>query len=506
MKLQPAMVFGSHMVLQRQQPVVVWGRGAEGDRVTVTLGSDSAAAQVRAGQWQVSLPAREAETGLTMHIQSEKTAEALTFTDVSVGEVWLAGGQSNMEFPFKYDIEEPDIAPGANDPQLRFFDYPEVSYPGHYESGRFEDYGFWRSCTPEDVLWFSAVGYYFAAKLRQALGVPVGVIGCNWGGTPAITWIDRAEIESDPIFAPALAQYQAQLDELDWPRYEKMQQMQAAADPARKRAVEDVMLMGKDMSELWKTMEMPKTPPTEMVMMQLGPKSANAPGVLFDTMVRPLAPYGVRGVIWYQGESDDGNAGYDGYMRAVQRSWSKLWGAELPFYQVMLAPFGHWAHVTAGDYPGVRRLQKALADTDPHFFCANIMDSGTEDNIHPRMKRPAGERLALLALKNAYAQSVQADSPSMDSVQLEPGQVAVRWKNAAGGLHIRGGQLQALRVTVDGVPVEPVCTAEGDRLILKADAFQPGKQITLSFAEENYCVVNLYGGTGLPAFPFEAAL
>ena len=94
----------------------------------------------------------------------------------------------------------------------------------------------------------------------------------------------------------------------------------------------------------------------------------------------------------------------------------------------------------------------------------------------------------------------------MDSVQLEPGQVTVRWKNAAGGLHIRGGQLQALRVTVDGVPVEPECTAEGDRLVLKADAFQPGKQITLSFAEENYCVVNLYGGTGLPAFPFEATL
>lgn len=503
MKLQPAMVLGSHMVLQRQQPIAVWGRGAEGDRVTVTLGSDSGAAQVQAGQWRVSLPAREAETGLTMRIRSEKTAEELTFSDVSVGEVWLAGGQSNMEFLFKYDVEEPDIAPSANDPQLRFFDFPEVSYPGHYESGRFEDYGFWRSCTPEDVPWFSAVGYYFAARLRQALGVPVGVIGCNWGGTPAITWIDRAEIDADPIFAPALARYQAQLDELDWPRYEAMQQMQAAADPARKRAIEDVMLMGRDMSELWKTMEMPKEPPAPM---QLGPKSSDSPGVLFDNMVRPIAPYGVRGVIWYQGESDDGNASYDGYMRAVQRSWSKLWGVELPFYQVMLAPFGHWAHVTAGDYPGVRRLQKALADSDPHFFCANIMDSGTEDNIHPRMKRPAGERLALLALKNAYAQPVQADAPVMASARLDPGQVTVQWKNAAGGLCIRGERLQALRVTVDGAPVEPACTAEGDQLILKADAFQPGKQITLSFAEENYCVVNLYGGTGLPAFPFEIAL
>lgn len=506
MKLQPAMIFGSHMVMQRRQPIVVWGRGAEGDKVTVSLGGDSAAAQVQAGQWKVSLPAREAETGLTMHICSEKTAESLAFSDVSVGEVWLAGGQSNMEFAFKYDVEEPDIAPGANDPQLRFFDYPEVSYPGHYESGRFEDYGFWRSCTPEDVPWFSAVGYYFAARLRSELKVPVGVVGCNWGGTPAITWVDPAEVEADPVFAQAREDYAAQLAQLDWPRYEKMQQMQAAADPARKRAIDDVMLMGKDMSELWKTMEMPKTPPTEMVMMQLGPKSANAPGVLFENMVRPLAPYGVRGVIWYQGESDDGNPQYDGFMRAVQRSWSRLWGVDLPFYQVMLAPFGHWAHVTAGDYPGVRRLQKKLADHDPRFFCANIMDSGTEDNIHPRTKRPAGERLALLALKNTYALPVQADSPSMESVQLEPGQVTVLWKNTAGGLSIHGAQLQAMHVTVDGCAVAPECSTDGDKLILRADALQPGRQIKLSFAEENYCIVNLYGATGLPAFPFEVLL
>ena len=250
MKLQPALVFSSHMVLQRREPIIVWGKAAADDTITVQLGSDTAAAAVRRGSWKVSLPAREADTGLRMTIRSAKTGEEITYTDIAIGEVWLAGGQSNMEFLLKYDIEAPALIPAANDPLLRFFDYPEVSSPIAQQLGRYEDYGFWRSRNPDDAPWFSAVGYYFAAQLRRALDVPVGILGCNWGDTMACTWISRQTLESDPVFRPILERYDEEKAQLSWQTYLNTHLAAVTADPAHMRAFTDIMMMGGGAKEL----------------------------------------------------------------------------------------------------------------------------------------------------------------------------------------------------------------------------------------------------------------
>ncbi len=509
MKLQPAMVFGSHMVLQRRQPIPVWGRAAAGDTVTVTLGADSVSAAVQDGRWQTELPAREAETGLCMTICSAKTGECITLCDVAVGEVWLAGGQSNMEFLFRYDIEAPSIIPEANDLLLRCFDYPEASSAVQLQLGRFEDYGFWRSWNPDDAPWFSAVGYWFAAQLRRVLDVPVGILACNWGGTVAAAWTSRATLESDPALQPVLDSYDAEKARLDWEQYFSLHLQQAVTDPAITRAVNDVLLMGGDLTELLKRFapldndgNTVPAPPPEMP----GPLSPNAPGALYDNMVTQVAPYGIRGIIWYQGESDDAPDRahlYDHSLRALRSDWCRLWDRELPLLQVMLAPFDHWLAVQAMAYPTLREKQKLLADTIPGFYVANIMDHGDADNIHPREKRWAGERLSRLARKYIYGETLLADSPSMYAVDWSEGCAVVRFTHAA-GLHLTGEHIDALELWKDGAAVPFSAHLEGETMVVRSDAITAGARLELRYAWQNYCIVNCHNAAGLPVFPFRA--
>ena len=501
MKLQPAMVFGSHMVLQRQQPIPVWGKGAEGDTVTVTLGNDTVSAVVIDSKWQVEFPAREAETGLTMTISTAKTAECITFNDVAIGEVWLAGGQSNMEFLLKYDIEADTVVPSADDPLLRCFDFPEAAGPLQLQIGRYEDYGFWRPLDSENAPWFSAVGYWFGAQLRKALNVPVGILACNWGGTVASTWTSKETLEADPVFQPVLDHYAQMKGSFDWELYYNNSVQQALADPKIMRQFTDRMLMGLPMPMPPAGGERKFTPPPIMI----GPMSANAPGALYETMVKSVAPYGARGIIWYQGESDEQSGWsdfYDASLKAMHSDWCKLWGKELPLMQVMLAPFHHWAMVNAERYFDLRAQQKKLADTEENFYVANIMDHGGYDNIHPRDKRWAGERLSRLARKYIYGEDILADSPSLESVEWLDGKAIVNLKNAE-GLHLTGENIDTLELLQNGEAVDFSAQLEGNTMVITSAAITADAKLELRYAWQNYCIVNCYNAAELPVFPFK---
>ena len=197
MKLQPAMIFGEHMVLQRDVPIPVWGQSVRNDTVTVTLGESRAACETANGRWKVTLPATAACGRTEMTISSAKTGERIAFTDVAVGEVWLAGGQSNMEFLLKYDEEAEQRYAEPADPDLRYFRYPTVNFAGCLEKDAYPDDGFWRPLTDrENKGMFSAPAAYMGRRLREALGVPVGFVGVNWGGTPAAAWTDMESLKA----------------------------------------------------------------------------------------------------------------------------------------------------------------------------------------------------------------------------------------------------------------------------------------------------------------------
>ncbi|RZK51698.1 MAG: sialate O-acetylesterase, partial [Hymenobacter sp.] len=290
----PALV-GSHMVLQREAPVPVWGWATPGERVVVTFrGHDYPARPGAAGRWQVTLPATPAGGPYVLTVKGRK--DTYTLDDVLVGDVWLASGQSNMELPLR-DKNAP--APGAyplilnaeqevssaDFPQIRQFTAKKVvAYQPQTES---EGSG-WQVCSPATAGSFSAVGYFFARALHQRYHVPIGLISSPWGGTPAEAWVSAEALQKLPDFqAPVAA---------------------LAGRPAR-----------------------PATP---------GKDAQNTPTVLYNGMIAPLQPYAIKGVIWYQGESNTGRgAQYRTLFPALIRDWRARWGAELPFLFVQLANF-----------------------------------------------------------------------------------------------------------------------------------------------------------------------
>lgn len=177
--LRLASLFMDGVVLQRDLPVPVWGEGPEGARVVLEIAGQTADTVVENGQWRANLEPLQAGAGLELTVASN--SEKKVIRNVAVGEVWIAGGQSNMEFALKFDAEGPEMIAGADDPEIRFFDVPKISYEGQEKDEDFSTAGFWRTFDPLSAPYFTAVGTYFAIRLRKTLGVPIGIIGCNWG-------------------------------------------------------------------------------------------------------------------------------------------------------------------------------------------------------------------------------------------------------------------------------------------------------------------------------------
>ena len=277
-------IFSDHMVLQRDKPIAVWGWDAPGTEVTVSLGDVKASAKANEkGKWQASLPAQKANAaGQTLAVQG---TSAKKFTDVLVGEVWLCSGQSNMEWSVADSINpKEEIARGSH-PLIRHIkiphrpsDKPETDVPSRG----------WEAATPKTVGSFTAVGYFFAVNLRKDVDVPVGLIGSNWGGTRIEPWTTPEGFKS----VPALKGIADKLD----------------------------------------------TFPTKDAK---GNINMQTPLALYYGMIAPLVPYGIRGALWYQGESNNGEGMlYHEKMKALINGWRTLWNDEaMPFLFVQIAPY-----------------------------------------------------------------------------------------------------------------------------------------------------------------------
>jgi len=507
--LQAAPVFGEHMVVQRQKPVPVWGRSAGGDTVTVTLGAASAGAVCEDGVWKAVLPPMEACEAAELTIVSQMTGERISFHDVAVGEVWLAGGQSNMEFLLRYDQNAQEMFAAPDDPLLRYYRQPLTAFRGADEREAFPDDGFWRRWISEnDRKFFSAAAAFMGRKLREALGVPVGFVGCCWGGTPAAAWTDLADIRENAALRPVLEWHREVCENLDWPSYIASLERLPLPPTPEMTEIMDYLMMGGDPSKI--PGFGPPAPSPEYNPWTPGPAAAIRPGGLYENMLKKVAPFPVRGVIWYQGEDDDGRGWqrfYDESMKTLIGSWRKLWEEDLPFLQVELAPFEGTEFGNANDFALIREMQRKAADETAGVYNACIMDAGDRVNIHPRNKKPAGERLALLARRYVYGETdLLADSPRYRDASRTCCAVRLRFENSGGGLYLDGELGDALFVFADGAPVAPAVSASGDTLVLTHPSFERAGVIRISFAQQNYCRCPLFNSAGLPAFPFSAVI
>lgn len=454
----PALV-GNHMVVQRDAPVPIWGWAAPGEQVTVTFrGQAYAATPAATGKWQLALPATPAGGPYVMTVQGQNT---LTIQDILVGDVWLASGQSNMELPLRdRNAPNPEAYPlvinaeqevaTADFSQIRQFTVQKVvAYQPQTESQGYD----WQVCSPATAGRFSAVGYFFARDLYQHYHVPIGLISSPWGGTPAEAWVSAEALQKLPDFQAKVAELATR---------------PALPTPADKDA-------------------------------------QNTATTLYNGMIAPLLPYALKGIIWYQGESNVGRAAqYRTLFPALIQDWRARWGSELPFLFVQLANYTKalgWP--AASDWAELREAQ-AQALALPRTGMAVAIDVGEGDDIHPADKQDVGHRLALVARQVAYGDKrVVAAGPTFQTMTVSGSQVRLKFANAGQHLLLKTGSTTLSGFAVAGADQQfhwASATLDGADVVLTCAAVPTPVAVRYDWADNP--TGNLYNQAGLPAVPF----
>ncbi len=465
-----APIFQDGVVLQRGKPVPVWGTAAPGEAVRVRFGERTAATTAdAAGRWRVTLaPLAASATPAELWVEGRNT---LRVADVLVGEVWLCSGQSNMAFRLSRSHTAKVDLPAATFPLIRQFD---VRTPNGAES-QTPTLGKWSHTTPEDARYFTAVGYYFALELHRALGVPVGFIRAAVGGSRIEAWMGADALASDPAFVSVGENWQrTQVN------FRKLQEDHAAALKA------------------WEANPAAKKRP-------VAPKdiTLTAPGALFEGMIRTVVPFALRGILWYQGESNHTRpADYRALFPAMIRGWRAAFDqGELPFYFVQLPNYEQPSDPTGKLWAQLREAQ-AAALAVPGTGMAVTIDVGDAKDLHPPNKGDVGRRLALLARAQVYGEKIVAESPRAIAFERAPGALRVRL-SAAEGLHRRDGKSAGAEVAGGDRIFHPATlTIDGDAVVARAAAVP--EPVAVRYAWANAPEVSLFNGAGLPVAPFRS--
>ncbi|MEW6156186.1 MAG: sialate O-acetylesterase [Verrucomicrobiota bacterium] len=463
-------LFTDHMVLQQGQPVPVWGWADAGEKVTVQFGKQKVTTTAGPdGKWMVRLKKLKASASpATLKVSGHDTIE---IQDVLVGEVWIASGQSNMEWALRITHEPQQAIANAANPHLRLFTVPKLKANEPMPDIKSS----WVECNSQSVSNFSAVAYYFARDLQKALRVPVGIIHTSWGGSPAEVWMSRDVLEKNPDYKGAILDTYAAA----FAKYE-----QAKASFEKEQA--DLKAQGKTSDK--RPPGAPYWKPTE----------------LYNGMIAPLIPYAIQGAIWYQGESNAGRAHqYRTLFPDMIRNWRRDWGqGDFTFLAVQLAPF-----TAIKDQPGdsdwaeLREAQALATKVLPKVGMAVITDVGDEKDIHPRKKEPVGARLALAARGIAYGEKITYCGPCYRSMQIRGNQAVLHFDHVGRGLEARGGELKGFAIAgADQKFVWAKAEIQGKTVVVSSSEIS--NPVAVRFGWANYPVVNLWNLDGLPASPF----
>jgi len=475
-------ILASHMVVQRELPVHVWGMATPGEQVSVSFrGETKSTSATRLGRWSVYLQPGGAGGPFAMTVKGTPAGgsaeiaapQTITLDDILVGDVWVASGQSNMEFPLNKAASAPADLPRADIPRIRLLvvDKRAADYP----QDDVETKG-WMASTAETAKDFSAVAWYFAREVEQREHVPVGVIDATWGGTTAEAWTRLTALGQDAQVSSLFAARGKMLD--------------AAADTAlavkaEQRERTEARTQGKPEPHFpWHA-----------------PLESWGPGNLWNGMIAPLTPMAIRGAIWYQGESNAGplrHAFYDRVMRDLIEDWRRVWGVgEFPFLYVQVANFitgpdENWANL---------REQQARTLGERNTAMAVTIDIGNPDNIHPTDKLDVGHRLALAARALTYGETGLEYSGPVFRQATPEGSSVRAWFDHARGLNAKGGEVTSVEVAgADGKFFAAKAAVDGATVVASSPDVPNPVAIRYGWASNPEC--NLFNGDGLPASPF----
>ena len=609
-------VFGDNMVLQRGIAIPVWGKAAPGSLIVAMLGKTSAKTKAdKEGNWILHFPRFSAGGPYDLKIsESGKSGSAIQLKGILIGDVWLASGQSNMEWQVQQAQDAPNEIAKADFPQIRFIlvDHDIKFNPQpDFLSGK------WKLCDTNNVKQFSAVAYYFARKLHKEQNVPIGIIQSTWGGTPVQAWTSREMLLTSPVTREkmiandTLTQNDVVKDSLTMLRFwDIVYHPQANSDKTvplpeyddagwatvemprlikdfgigkyegmvwlRKKIVLPPSFAGKQLllnighpemnyslyfngTEICKTIwnSNPKqsytipaslvkngentiairmamlwgggglNPPAEDIYIAdqhakislagkwlyktdvepAMPKIhnyQNYPAVLFDAMINPLIPFGVKGFIWYQGEANDFEAyRYRELFPMLIKDWRQRWHqGNLPFLYVQLANFKKENPLPSESEWAELRESQTLTLSQPNTGMACIIDVGDANSIHPLNKQEVGRRMALIAEKKVYGQNIIASGPMYESFVVKGNEMIINFTDTGSGLAIRDAALlKGFAIAGEDKKFYwASARIEGNRVIVSSDKVSVPVAVRYAWADNPVC--NLVNKEGLPAVPF----
>jgi sialate O-acetylesterase len=488
-------VLSDHMVVQRDLPVHVWGKAAPGEEVSVTFrGETRTDAADPLGHWSVYLKpgtaggpfemtVKELPSGDSGASAASPAQQPITIHDILVGDVWLASGQSNMEFQLSRAATAAQDIPRAANDRIRLLMVNKKAADYAQED---VDTDGWKPSTPDSAKDFSAVAWYFAREIEQREHVPVGVIDSTWGGTVAESWVRLTALGEDAALNPLFASRGKMLDHAADTEAE-------VHDEQRQQA--EAKAQGKPIPQF------PWHPPLE----------SWGPGNLWNGMIAPLAPMPIRGVIWYQGESNSALERwplYNRIMRTLIEDWRREWAiGPFPFLYVQISNF---KSTPLEDWAALRQQQVETLGLRNTAMAVTI-DIGNPDDVHPTDKVDVGHRLALAARALTYGETSLEYSGPMFRGATPEGSSIRAWFDHAKGLNAKGGTADG--ATSNGAEVTGVEVAGRDGKFVPAQARIEGETLVASspdvpapvairYGWANSPQCNLFNGDGLPASPF----
>jgi sialate O-acetylesterase len=463
-------IFGPHMVLQRDQKDRIWGAAEPREEITVKINGQSHATQAGAdGSWQVMLDPMPAGGPHTLSISGKNTVK---LDDVLVGEVWICSGQSNMQWSVAVARDADLEIATAKYPSIRF-----ITVPNRGTQEPQNDFGGqWEPCRPDTVGGLTAVGYFFGRRLHQMLDVPIGLINDSWGGSACEAWVRRDILAADEKYAPMLKRWEKlEKDFADW---------KSAADKAKAD--------GKESPHAPNNLEK-----------QMGGNSR--PGNIYNGVLKPTIGYGIRGVIWYQGESNAGRAyQYRDLFPLMIRSWRDEWGqGDFSFYWVQLADFGAETPEPKESMWAELREAQTMTMKLPKTGEAVIIDLGEGRDIHPRNKQDVANRLVRLALARDYGLKITYQSPIYKAMEKHGNKIVLRFDRVGTGLRpfdVKEPRGFAVAGS-DHKFVNAIAKIIGsDAVEVWSDSVSEPIAVRYAWADNPVC--NLYSGEDLPLTPF----
>ena len=479
-------LFGDNMVLQSGQSNPVWGWFTPGGAVKVHInGETHDALASESGRWEVKLNSRDAGGPFTLSIRAGD--ESKTISNVMFGEVWLCSGQSNMNMPLPNTETGEEAARIASHPRIRFIKVPRR--PSQEPQKDFPFPAKWEACSPETAASMSGLAYYFAKNISANLDVPVGIIQVAAGGSAIEAWIERKILNADGRFAPMMSKWlEVESDKWD-----------AEAESAKYQA---------ELSE-WnaavKAIESSGKAPPRRPSAPVNPlESRGRPGNFYGGMLSPAVGYGIRGVLWYQGESNAGReAEYALLFPALITSWRDAWkNPGLPFFWVQLASYGPMKPVQDGSWAGIREAQAAALSL-PHTGQVITTDLGDANDIHPPKKKEVADRLANLILDKVYRKAEPAIAPTYKSHEFAEGKAIIQLEPDGAELELRPtNEFTGFVIAGEDKVFRPARVRSVKQGVLEVWSDAVASPVAVRYAWADNPPFSVFSSSGLPLAPF----